>query len=195
MSSSAEVSTTHDISRSSPSRRTFIHSSVVRTGRPWRLAKPMAAASLEEWFAFLESVKGVRLRSGGVDFAGSPLVFPGRDGAPFSNQAFNARIKLACERARCRSFPPIPCGIQPQRCCSTSAEPTCVTCRSSLGTRVWQQRHVTLSQAIREDFTGEFPPETLGLVLRDELEKRLAGGRFKTFLWLLPSREISQCCP
>jgi site-specific recombinase XerD len=58
------------------------------------------AASLEEWFAFLESVKGVRLRSGGVDFAGSPLVFPGRDGAPFSNQAFNARIKLACERAR-----------------------------------------------------------------------------------------------
>ena len=56
--------------------------------------------SLEEWFAFLESVKGVRLRSGGADFAGSPLVFPGRDGAPFSNQAFNARIKLACERAR-----------------------------------------------------------------------------------------------
>lgn len=58
------------------------------------------AASLEEWFAFLETVKGVRLRSGGVDFAGSPLIFPGRDGAPFSNQAFNARIKLACERAR-----------------------------------------------------------------------------------------------
>jgi hypothetical protein len=37
------------------------------------------AASLEEWFAFLESVKGVRLRGGGVDFAGSsPLIFPGR---------------------------------------------------------------------------------------------------------------------
>jgi hypothetical protein len=33
-------------------------------------------------------------------FAGSSLIFPGRDGAPFSNQAFNARIKLACERAR-----------------------------------------------------------------------------------------------
>jgi hypothetical protein len=26
--------------------------------------------SLEEWFAFLESVKSVRLRRGGVDFAG-----------------------------------------------------------------------------------------------------------------------------
>jgi site-specific recombinase XerD len=58
------------------------------------------AASLEEWFTFLESVKGVRLRGGGVDFAGSSLIFPGRDGAPFTNQAFNARIKLACERAR-----------------------------------------------------------------------------------------------
>jgi site-specific recombinase XerD len=63
------------------------------------LAKELAA-SLQEWFAFLESVKGIRLRGGGVDFAGSPLVFPGRDGTPFSNQAFNARIKLACERAR-----------------------------------------------------------------------------------------------
>jgi integrase len=58
------------------------------------------STSLEEWFAFLESVKGVRLRGGGVDFAGSPLIFPGRAGAPFSNQAFNARVKLACERAR-----------------------------------------------------------------------------------------------
>jgi site-specific recombinase XerD len=56
--------------------------------------------SLEEWFAFLESVKGVRLRGGGVAFATSPLIFPGRDGSPFSNQAFNARVKRACERAR-----------------------------------------------------------------------------------------------
>jgi hypothetical protein len=53
------------------------------------------------WFAFLKSVKGVRLRrGGGVNFAGSALVFPGRNGAPFSNEAFNARIKLACQRAR-----------------------------------------------------------------------------------------------
>jgi hypothetical protein len=57
--------------------------------------------SLGGWFAFLKSVKGVRLRrGGGVNFAGSALVFPGRDGAPFSNKAFNARLKLACERAR-----------------------------------------------------------------------------------------------
>jgi integrase len=61
---------------------------------------PQLSDSLAQWFAFLESVKGVRLRTGAVDFAGSQLVFPGRDGAPFSNQAFNARIKLACQRAR-----------------------------------------------------------------------------------------------
>jgi integrase len=61
---------------------------------------PELSDSLEGWFAFLESVKGVRLRTGGIDFAGSPLVFPGRDGAPFSNRAFNARLKLACQRAR-----------------------------------------------------------------------------------------------
>jgi site-specific recombinase XerD len=61
---------------------------------------PDLSDSLEGWFAFLESVKGVRLRTGGIDFAGSPLVFPGRDGAPFSNKAFNVRLKLACQRAR-----------------------------------------------------------------------------------------------
>lgn len=60
---------------------------------------PELSDALREWIAFLESVKGVRLRSGGVDFAASPLVFPGRDGAPVSNQAFNARLKHACERA------------------------------------------------------------------------------------------------
>ena len=56
--------------------------------------------SLEGWFAFLESVKGVRLRTGEIDFTGSALVFPGRNGAPFSNKAFNVRLKLACQRAR-----------------------------------------------------------------------------------------------
>jgi chromosome segregation and condensation protein ScpB len=109
------------------------------------------AASLEEWFAFLESVQGVRLRGGGVDFAGSPVIFPGRDGAPVSNQAFNARIKLACERVRVRSFPHIPFGVRPQRSYSMSAEPTCVTCRRFLGTRAWQQRRATRT-SIPNDF-------------------------------------------
>jgi site-specific recombinase XerD len=36
----------------------------------------------------------------GSSLRGISFNFPGRGGAPFSNQAFNARIKLACERAR-----------------------------------------------------------------------------------------------
>jgi integrase/recombinase XerC len=60
---------------------------------------PELSDSLREWFLFLESIKGVRLRSGAIEFAASSLVFPGRDGAPISNQAFNARIKRACLRA------------------------------------------------------------------------------------------------
>ena len=54
---------------------------------------------LDDWFAFFEGVKGIRLWAGS-EFAGSPLlVFPARDGAPFSNQAFNGRIKLATEES------------------------------------------------------------------------------------------------
>lgn len=55
--------------------------------------------TLHEWFNFLEGVRGVRLRGGGVEFAACRLVFPGRDGGPVTNQAFNGRIKRACERA------------------------------------------------------------------------------------------------
>lgn len=63
---------------------------------------PIAAElseALGEWFALLDGVRGLRLRGGGVDFAASALVFPGRDGGPISNQAFNARLKRACESA------------------------------------------------------------------------------------------------
>ena len=51
----------------------------------------------------------------GVNFAGSALVFPGWDAAPFSNKAFNARLlKLACERARMPSLwrnSPVPTAV------------------------------------------------------------------------------------
>jgi hypothetical protein len=42
-----------------------------------------------------------------------------------------------------RSFLHIPFGIRPRHSFSTSAEPTCVTCRRFLGTRAWQQRRAT----------------------------------------------------
>ncbi len=61
---------------------------------------PPLARALEEWLEFLSSIRGTRLRGGGLDFAGSTLVFPGRDGAAPSNQAFNRRLAEACRRAR-----------------------------------------------------------------------------------------------
>ena len=60
---------------------------------------PRLSASLREWATFLEGLKGVRLRRGAVDFAGSELVFPGRDGGAISNQAFNRRLAAACRSA------------------------------------------------------------------------------------------------
>ena len=57
---------------------------------------PRLGDSLGEWAQFLEGMKGVRLRRGSVEFAGSELVFPGRDGTPISNQAFNRRLAAAC---------------------------------------------------------------------------------------------------
>lgn len=61
---------------------------------------PALADSLAEWLEFLPSIRGARLRSGGLNFAGSSLIFPGRDGAPPSNQAFNRRLAQACAAAR-----------------------------------------------------------------------------------------------
>lgn len=60
---------------------------------------PRLSVSLREWATFLEGLRGVRLRRGAVDFAGSGLVFPGRDGRPISNQTFNRRLAAACRTA------------------------------------------------------------------------------------------------
>lgn len=57
---------------------------------------PRLADSLTEWGKFLEGFKGHRLRGGHIEFAGSNLVFPGRDGSAPSNQAFNKRLAAAC---------------------------------------------------------------------------------------------------
>jgi integrase len=55
------------------------------------------SAALLEWKAIQESFKGKRiLASGGIVFAGSEFVFAGYSGAPFSNRAFNLRLRAAC---------------------------------------------------------------------------------------------------
>lgn len=57
---------------------------------------PRLGQSLGEWLRFLESFKGHRLRQGGVEFAGSELVFPGQGGGAVDNAAFNRRLAAAC---------------------------------------------------------------------------------------------------
>jgi integrase len=53
--------------------------------------------SLKEWKALQETFKSRRiLRPGGIDFAGSQFVFAGYSGTPFSNRAFNLRLRAAC---------------------------------------------------------------------------------------------------
>jgi integrase len=52
------------------------------------------SADLREWKALQEKYKGRRiLRPGGIAFAGSQFVFAGYSGSPFSNRAFNLRLR------------------------------------------------------------------------------------------------------
>ena len=55
------------------------------------------SAALLEWKDIQESFKARRIRfPGGIAFAGSQFVFAGYSGAPFSNRAFNLRLRAAC---------------------------------------------------------------------------------------------------
>jgi site-specific recombinase XerD len=57
----------------------------------------LLSAALLEWKEIQESFKGRRiLAPGGIAFAGSQFVFAGYSGAPFSNRAFNLRLRAAC---------------------------------------------------------------------------------------------------
>ena len=54
------------------------------------------SAALLEWKALQENFKVRRiLAPGGIVFAGSPFIFAGYSGAPFSNRAFNLRLRAA----------------------------------------------------------------------------------------------------
>ena len=55
------------------------------------------SAALLEWKALQEKFKGRRIMApGGIAFAASQFVFAGYSGAPFSNRAFNLRLRAAC---------------------------------------------------------------------------------------------------
>ena len=54
-------------------------------------------AALLEWKALQEKIKGRRIMApGGIAFAASQFVFAGYSGEPFSNRAFNLRLRAAC---------------------------------------------------------------------------------------------------
>jgi integrase/recombinase XerD len=56
------------------------------------------SAALLDWKALQEGFKGRRiLAPGGITFAASQFVFAGYSGAPFSNRAFNLRLRAACK--------------------------------------------------------------------------------------------------
>src|SRR4029077_5483058 len=60
--------------------------------RPGRLSQ-----ALLEWKSIQEGSKGRRIMApGGIAFAGSQFVFAGYSGVPFSNRAFNLRLRSAC---------------------------------------------------------------------------------------------------
>ena len=55
------------------------------------------SAALLEWKAVQEKFKGRRIMApGGIAFAASQFVFAGYSGAPFSNRAFNLRLRAGC---------------------------------------------------------------------------------------------------
>jgi hypothetical protein len=110
------------------------------------------SASLEEWFAFLESIKGVRLRSEELTSRDLRSSFPvGTVHHLATRHSMPGLSSRACARGY-RSFPLILCGIRPRRCCSTNEEPTYVTCRLNLDIRVWPQQRVTLTSSIPSGF-------------------------------------------
>jgi integrase len=56
------------------------------------------SAALLEWKDIQEGSKGRRIMApGGIAFAASQFVFAGYSGAPFSNRAFNLRLRAACK--------------------------------------------------------------------------------------------------
>jgi len=64
---------------------------------PGRARPPGRLSQVLEWKGLQENFKGRRiLAPGGIAFAASQFVFAGYSGAPFSNRAFNLRLRSAC---------------------------------------------------------------------------------------------------
>jgi integrase len=95
------------------------------------------SAALIEWKDIQESFKARRIMApGGIAFAASEFVFAGYSGMPFSDRAFNLRLRAACRALRVGRSPRTDCTIaQPQSCLSTW-ERICGKSRSCFVTRI-----------------------------------------------------------
>jgi hypothetical protein len=94
-------------------------------------------------FRLINHASGVPAHTAAVYVAAG--LFSGRYRRYLATRHSTPGSSSAASAPWCRSFPPIPFGIPRRRCCSTSAEPTCVTYRPSLGIRAWQQQRVILT--------------------------------------------------
>ena len=98
---------------------------------------PELAGSLEEWFAFLESVKACGCGVGESISRARPSSSRAAMERPLATRPSTPGSSSRARERGCRSFPPIPCATRPRRCCLTNAEPTCATSRPSWDPRAW----------------------------------------------------------
>jgi hypothetical protein len=90
-----------------------------------------------EWKDIQERFKAQRIMApGGIAFAGSQFVFAGYSGEPFSNRAFNLRLRAACRAIGVGEITAHGCGIRPRRSSLTIWGRICGKSRSSSVTRI-----------------------------------------------------------
>jgi len=96
------------------------------------------SAALLEWKGNQESFKGKRiLAPGGIAFAGSQFVFAGYSGEPFSNRAFNLRLRAACRAIGVGRSPPTGCATARPPSSSTTWEKIFGRSRNYSATRIF----------------------------------------------------------
>jgi hypothetical protein len=109
------------------------------------------SAALLEWKALQEKFKGRRIMApGGIAFAASQFVFAGYSGAPFSNRAFNLRLRAACRALGVGEITAHGCDIPRQRFYSIRLGRICGKSRNSFATRIFAPRSATPTSAMSQ---------------------------------------------
>jgi integrase len=107
-----------------------------------------SSVSLLEWKDIHERFKGKRiLAPGGIAFAATWFVSAGYSGEPFSNRAFNLRLRSACRALGWGRSPPMDYGIPRPRSSSITWERICERSRSFF-------RHKNIRTTVRYTHVG-----------------------------------------